>query len=91
MPKVVTYAADIQSKYCSSCHKKVYDILIAGGSRHKTFTCAFCHRERHKMIPDCRDCHGSPHPAGMMTKFRKCGECHNVAHDLNNWPETKKK
>jgi hypothetical protein len=25
-----------------------------------------------------------------MVKFPKCGECHNIAHDLNNWPETTK-
>ena len=22
----------------------------------------------------------------MHKRFPKCGECHNVAHDLNNWP-----
>ena len=91
MPKVVTYAAVIQSKDCGSCHKKAFDVLSASKSRHKTFTCVFCHRERHKMIPDCLDCHGSPHQkAGIMTKFPKCDDCHNVAHDLNNWPEAKK-
>jgi hypothetical protein len=22
-----------------------------------------------------------------MKKFPKCGMCHNIAHDLNHWPE----
>ena len=26
-----------------------------------------------------------------MRKFQKCGECHNIAHDLNNWPSTQPK
>ncbi|MGC1455696.1 MAG: cytochrome C, partial [Nitrospirota bacterium] len=40
--------------------------------------------------PVCQDCHGSPHPAGIMAKFPKCGECHNIAHDLNNWSASPK-
>ncbi len=90
MPKVVTYDDSIQSKDCGSCHKKAFDLLRAGGSKHSTFSCVFCHKEKHKMIPDCRDCHGSPHPDAMMSRFPKCGECHNVAHNLNNWPAAKK-
>ena len=85
MPKVVTYAADIPSKNCGACHKKVLDLLASSSAKHKTFTCAFCHQAKHKMIPQCTDCHGVPHPAGMMAKFTKCGDCHKIAHDLNNW------
>jgi len=90
MPKAVTYAADIPSKDCSACHKKAFDLLSASETRHKTFECAFCHQAKHKMVPNCQDCHGSPHPAGIMAKFPKCGECHNVAHALNSWPVAKK-
>ncbi len=85
MPKQVTYAADTPSKNCGSCHRKAFDLLSASSAKHKTLACAFCHQEKHKMIPHCQDCHGSPHPAGIMRKFTKCGECHNIAHDLNNW------
>ncbi len=85
MPKVVTYAADIPSKNCGACHKKVLETLAASTAKHKTFACAFCHQAKHKMIPKCADCHGAPHPAGMMAKFQKCGDCHNTAHDLNHW------
>ena len=34
---------------------------------------------------ECKDCHGAPHPAGIMARFPRCGDCHKIAHDLNNW------
>jgi len=86
MPKVVTYAADVPSKNCAACHRKAFDLLKASGAKHKSFECAFCHQQKHKMVPECQSCHGMPHPAGLMAKFSKCGDCHNIAHDLNNWP-----
>ncbi|HXX57312.1 MAG TPA: hypothetical protein VEI96_04870 [Thermodesulfovibrionales bacterium] len=85
MPKAVTYAADVPSKDCGACHQKAYDLLTASKTKHAAFACAFCHQEKHKMVPQCQNCHGSPHPAGIMRKFPSCGECHNIAHDLNNW------
>jgi hypothetical protein len=85
MPKLVTYSADIPSKDCGACHKKVADLFVTNTSKHKPLECAFCHKEKHRMVPACQDCHGSPHPAGIMAKFQKCGRCHNIAHDLNNW------
>ena len=91
MPKQVTYVAETPSTDCGACHRKALDLLVASTAKHKTLKCAFCHQERHKMMPKCQDCHGSPHPAGLMKKFPKCGECHNIAHDLNNWPETETK
>ena len=89
MPKAVTYKSDVPSKDCGSCHKKALDLLTASKAKHKTFACAFCHQAKHKMVPKCQDCHGVPHPAGMMAKFPKCGDCHGIAHDLNNWSEEK--
>lgn len=85
MPRLVTYAADIPSKDCGACHKKAADLFSANTSKHKPLECTLCHQGRHRMIPACQDCHGSPHPAGIMAKFPKCGKCHNIAHDLNNW------
>ncbi len=89
-PTMVAYAADTPSKDCGACHAKVLNLLNASKAKHKALACAFCHQEKHKMVPKCQDCHGSPHPAGIMAKFPKCGECHNIAHDLNNWPATTK-
>jgi hypothetical protein len=86
MPTKVTYAADIDSKFCAACHSKQYNMLSASQVKHSAFNCAFCHQEKHKMVPNCKDCHGEKHPAGIMAKYPRCGECHKIAHDLNNWP-----
>lgn len=86
MPTDVTYSSNIPSKDCAACHGGVASLLASNPAKHKTLTCAFCHKERHKMIPECQHCHGSPHPSGIMAKFPKCGECHHIAHDLNHWP-----
>jgi len=91
MPMPVTYAANIPSKDCGGCHRRDLDVLSASETKHKPLTCAFCHQEKHRMVPKCQGCHGSPHPEGMMARFPKCGSCHNIAHDLNNWPVTPQK
>lgn len=85
MPKTVAYASDIPSKDCGACHRKAFEALTTSTAKHKTFACAFCHQAKHKMVPQCQDCHGVPHPAGIMAKFPKCSECHNIAHDLNRF------
>jgi len=90
MPKTVTYESTTPSKDCAACHKKAYDQLTASAFKHKNLACVACHQGKHKMIPKCQDCHGTPHPAAMLAKFPKCGDCHNIAHDLNRWAvETK--
>jgi len=65
------------SQYCSSCH----DV------HRKIPECVKCHENRHKTVPGCQQCHPGKHPASIMKRFPKCGRCHNVAHDLNHWPE----
>ncbi len=85
MPKVVTYGTDLPSKDCAACHKKAFDLLNANPSKHKTLSCVYCHQGKHKMVPTCQSCHGTPHPAGMLAKFPKCGDCHSIGHDLNRW------
>lgn len=85
MPKVVVYAPEVPNKECAACHKKAYDLLSANNTKHKTLACAFCHKAQHKMVPQCQSCHGTPHPAAMLSKFAKCGDCHSIAHNLNTW------
>ena len=85
MPKAVTYASDLPNKDCMGCHQKAYDLLAASPTKHKTVSCVSCHKAKHKMIPKCQDCHGTPHPQSMMSKFTKCGDCHSIAHDLNRF------
>ncbi len=87
MPKLAAYPADYPSKDCGSCHKIPADLFSATTSSHKSLTCVHCHQQRHRMIPACEDCHGTPHPADIMVKFPNCGWCHNTAHDLN-WTAT---
>jgi len=88
-PLAITYAAETPSKSCAACHEEAYDLLLASTSKHHELPCAECHQETHKMIPACEDCHGSPHPAGILRKFPECSQCHNIAHDLNRWDEKK--
>ncbi len=88
MPKLAAFPDAVPSNDCSSCHKKAADLISATTSRHKSFACARCHQGKHNMIPACQDCHGTPHPEAFMVKFPECGDCHYIAHDLNNWPAT---
>jgi hypothetical protein len=44
-----------------------------------------CHKDKHKMVPDCSQCHQVKHPAGILKKFPNCLTCHNHPHDLNNF------
>jgi predicted CXXCH cytochrome family protein len=81
-PLVVTYGPDMPSKNCAACHANIYDTLTASKTKHAAFACVFCHKEKHKMIPSCESCHGTPHPAPMLEKFPKCNMCHISAHKL---------
>ncbi|MBI5557148.1 MAG: cytochrome C [Deltaproteobacteria bacterium] len=83
MPRQVAYPDDISSKHCAACHDTAYNLLIASPAKHKELACAYCHKSQHKMVPKCQDCHGVPHPDGMMQKFAACGDCHGIAHNIN--------
>jgi hypothetical protein len=82
MPMVVTYAAETPSMMCAACHKKAFDLLAVSKAKHSKLPCTTCHIAKHKTVPKCTDCHGVPHPAGMMAKFSlQDANC----PDLNNW------
>ncbi|NDY41406.1 cytochrome C [Dissulfurirhabdus thermomarina] len=85
MPLQVAYAPDLPAALCAACHEEKAALLAAGGTRHKDLGCAKCHQAKHKMVPKCADCHGVPHPAGILAKFPRCEDCHKDAHDLNHW------
>ncbi len=84
-PSVVTYGETLVNKDCAGCHKKAFDLIAATETKHKTVACVKCHPAKHKTVPTCQSCHGSPHPAGMMVKYGKCTDCHNIAHDINHF------
>jgi hypothetical protein len=85
MPTVVVYGSDTANKLCAACHKKAFDLHSKTDTKHKGVNCVTCHKEKHKTIPVCQDCHGVPHPSRIMARFNKCSICHNIAHDLNHW------
>jgi hypothetical protein len=85
MPTAVTYSNQTPSKDCGACHKAALQLLAASTFKHKNLSCVACHQAKHKMIPQCQSCHGTPHPATMLSKFPKCGYCHGIAHDLNSF------
>jgi hypothetical protein len=69
---------------CLNCHESQIQLLSESKSKHSVLDCTICHQGKHKTIPECRNCHGSPHPAGIMRKFPKCDDCHTAAHDPYN-------
>lgn len=81
-PLTVTYVLETPSNSCAACHQNIFNMLRAGSTKHASLECAYCHREKHKMIPQCEACHGSPHPPQMLVKFKTCNGCHKNAHDL---------
>jgi predicted CXXCH cytochrome family protein len=86
-PTDVTYKSDTPSKMCAACHKKAFTLLASSPAKHSKLACVYCHQNKHKTVPQCTQCHVKPHPAAIMAKFPKCGECHSIAHDLNRWSE----
>ncbi len=82
MPLVIAYGPEIPSHYCGACHEDAMILLQANTTKHHDLACTACHPDKHTAIEQCTDCHGVPHPAGMLQKFPKCGDCHGTAHDL---------
>jgi Cytochrome c3 len=81
-PLTIAFSAETPNKSCSACHKSIGDTLSSVDTKHAKLTCVFCHKEKHKYVPACESCHGSPHPAGMVKQFPKCNMCHMSAHSL---------
>lgn len=82
MPTVVAYANDVPSAFCGGCHDGVFDTLMANTSKHHDLLCAYCHQDKHKMVPKCTECHGEPHGAQLHAKFTDCLQCHEDPHGL---------
>ncbi len=89
-PKNVAYAEDLPSAACGACHGEALTLLAATQTKHRDVPCAKCHKQTHRAVPACGDCHGQPHPEGIIKKFPKCGDCHSTAHDLNHWTDQAK-
>lgn len=80
-PLEITLAAGL-TEPCLTCHKKQIETLINFPTKHSAMACTYCHKEKHKVIPKCHDCHGVPHPLSMISKFPECTMCHGSPHHL---------
>ena len=74
----------IPSKLCGSCHDEQYKAQKADTSKHSKLQCVFCHKSRHKVIQECRTCHGEPHDVPLHKRFPDCHKCHGSPHNLKN-------
>lgn len=81
-PLQISYAMTTPRAFCTPCHEEVGALLEKTETKHRTFTCAFCHRGQHPTIPKCQTCHGEPHSAAMHKQFPDCLSCHSDAHFL---------
>jgi len=78
----VAYPENTPNTVCSYCHRKAGEMLERSNTKHTALPCIKCHPHQHKTIKRCIECHGRPHPEGMLKKFRSCAGCHGVAHSL---------
>ncbi len=81
-PRQVTYEKDSPAVTCGSCHTKVYSKWKSTQSKHGKVNCATCHYTKHRFIPQCSECHGTPHKKEIHDRFPKCLSCHLDVHDL---------
>jgi len=81
-PKQIVFAASTPTSTCNTCHSKIVTKLAGGNSKHSKLTCVTCHKEKHRYIPQCSDCHGKPHVAAIHERFPRCLACHLDVHDL---------
>jgi len=82
MPLVIHYANETPRSFCTPCHDAVGALMDKTQTKHKTFTCAFCHRGTHPVIPQCETCHGKPHSPAQHKMRPNCLDCHLDAHNL---------
>ncbi len=75
-------AKKVPSKLCGSCHKEERSSQQADTSKHSKLQCVYCHKGRHKVIRECRDCHGEPHDKPLHKRFPDCHKCHGSPHNL---------
>jgi predicted CXXCH cytochrome family protein len=91
MPRQVQYGKDLPSDTCGSCHARVYTAWEKGLGKHKAIACVTCHKNRHRTILACSDCHGKPHTAAFHVRFPRCLTCHINVHDIPATPSKAKR
>jgi hypothetical protein len=81
-PTLVTYASDTGNETCASCHSGIAGKLQKSPSKHAAVSCVTCHQDKHKAVPQCTECHESPHPKVFLDRYPTCLTCHLDPHDL---------
>lgn len=71
-PLNITFADGLTAP-CLTCHTDQIAQLKEHKSKHTELACSTCHHDKHKVIPNCQDCH-SPHVKGQEQK--DCLTCH---------------
>ena len=81
-PLQITLSKDASSNTCGACHSKVFIKLMRNTSKHRALECVTCHKDKHRYVPQCTDCHGKPHKKVFHEQFPRCLSCHIDVHDL---------
>ena len=81
-PLQITYGEDIANATCAACHQGVARQMDASDRQHAALYCVYCHTDRHRFVPSCRDCHPQPHKESLLQKFAGCADCHGDPHAL---------
>ncbi len=81
-PLQIEYAMTTPREFCQPCHEEPYAELEKTVTKHQNFTCAFCHRGIHPIVPQCQTCHGEPHSPVIHAKMPNCLDCHMSPHNL---------
>ena len=91
MPRQVQYGKDLPSDACASCHAAVFAAWKKSPGKHKAVACVTCHKNRHRTLPACADCHGKPHTPAHHERFPRCLTCHLDVHDIPGNPSKSKR
>jgi hypothetical protein len=81
-PLSIRYPNETPRTFCTPCHEQVGELMSKTTTKHQTFTCAFCHRGEHPVVPQCETCHGQPHSPSQHKMMPNCLDCHLDAHNL---------
>jgi hypothetical protein len=80
-PTQIYYGKDVPPASCGACHDKVLAKWNKTPSRHGKVSCVTCHKEKHRFVPKCTDCHQNIHSQGILQRYPNCLTCHMDAHD----------
>lgn len=81
-PLEIQLKKETPNSACAGCHEQTTLRLVSTAKKHATLQCVYCHSETHGNVPDCQQCHPTPHSKGMLDKFDGCLACHGDPHAL---------